>query len=252
MSDDLERLSRLLDDLAMERDPADRHALSPDEVEMAEAATFLKAADTGRGNPDDAFVDRLGAHLAATRAAPVDRAPDTTTTREHGVSRRGLIGRVAAVAAGLIVGAGAGDALRGQSDEAAASAPYKTPMVPESHGRWIDLHRQVSAIAPGRAVRFRVGAVEGFLVNPGESRPLYALSASCTHMGCMLSWLDSAGSFLCPCHGAQYNADGTVLTGIARHPLPPLRLRVDPDGGLYVWGVDEHASTTVPTLYPSS
>jgi Rieske Fe-S protein len=67
-------------------------------------------------------------------------------------------------------------------------------------------------------------------------------------MGCLISWLDSAGSFLCPCHGAQYNADGTVLSGTARHPLPRLRVRVSTDGRLYVWAVTEHP--TITTLAP--
>jgi Rieske Fe-S protein len=49
-------------------------------------------------------------------------------------------------------------------------------------------------------------------------------------MGCLISWLDSAGSFLCPCHGAQYNADGTVLSSVARHPLPRVQVRVDKNG----------------------
>ena len=79
---------------------------------------------------------------------------------------------------------------------------------------------------------------------------LSALNPACTHMGCLISWLDSAGSFLCPCHGAQYNADGTVLSGIARHPLPSLQVRAGKDGHLYVWAVGEHP--TVRTLAPYS
>ena len=67
-------------------------------------------------------------------------------------------------------------------------------------------------------------------------------------MGCMVSWLDGANTFLCPCHGAQYNADGTVLSGIARHPLPRLRLWSDEHGKLHVWAVEEHPTDT--TLEP--
>jgi Rieske Fe-S protein len=98
-------------------------------------------------------------------------------------------------------------------------------------------------------VRFRAGAVEGFLVNAGPTQELYALSAACTHMGCMLSWMDGAGTFLCPCHGAQYNANGTVLSGIARHPLPRLRLKIQPDGNVFVWSIDEHPAVTTIAPY---
>ena len=41
MGNDLERLNRLLDDLAAERDPAERAALSARDVELAETAAFL-------------------------------------------------------------------------------------------------------------------------------------------------------------------------------------------------------------------
>jgi Rieske Fe-S protein len=67
-------------------------------------------------------------------------------------------------------------------------------------------------------------------------------------MGCMITWLDGAGTFLCPCHGAQYDADGSVLNGVARRPLPRLWVRQEKDGSLYVWAVGEHP--TVSTLAP--
>ena len=41
MRHDLERLNRLLDDLAAERDVAERAALSAADVELAETAAFL-------------------------------------------------------------------------------------------------------------------------------------------------------------------------------------------------------------------
>ena len=81
MSHDLERLNRVLDDLAAERDVAERAALSTAEVELAAMAAFLKAADAARLRPSAAFVRRLGAHLAAARqtaepsgSRPTDRA----------------------------------------------------------------------------------------------------------------------------------------------------------------------------------
>jgi hypothetical protein len=63
----LERLNRLLDDLAAERDPAERAALSAAEVELAETAAFLKTVDAMRTTPGDVFVRRLGARLVAAR-----------------------------------------------------------------------------------------------------------------------------------------------------------------------------------------
>ena len=269
MGDDLDRLSRLLDDLAQERDPAERAALSADDLELAETAALLKNARPDGVVPDEAFVERLAAQLSTARAAtgaPDDGAPSGGAVADSapattGMSRRGLLGRIAATAAGLAVGAGMGSAAayeqgkhEGYSEGQRAGAlaeertPLTTPMVPHDRGAWIDTGHTTASIPAGSARRFRAGAVEGFVVNPGRGRPVYAVSAACTHMGCMVSWLDGANTFLCPCHGAQYNGDGTVLSGIARHPLPRLRLRSDEHGRLYVWAVAEHSTDT--TLEP--
>jgi len=260
MSDDVERLNRVLDDLAAERDPRDRAALTPEDAELAEVAALLKSANFAHGQLDDVFVERLGARLSAARQGQ-EPAPEWTEpiAPATDLSRRRLIGRIAATAAGLAAGAGVGAAGgaaaaydKGKRDgyRQGSAEPYDTPLVPGDRGEWLATGHRVVDVAPGQAVRFRVGAVEGFVVNPGGGRPLYALSAACTHMGCLISWLDSAGTFLCPCHGAQYKPDGTVLDGVARHPLPHLRIHSDAEGRLYVWGVIAHPAVT--TLAPYS
>ena len=87
MGNDLERLNRLLDDLAAERDVTERAALSAADVELAETAAFLKAVDAARLIPSAAFVRRLGAQLAAarqnedqSRSRPTDRAVEASCT----------------------------------------------------------------------------------------------------------------------------------------------------------------------------
>lgn len=40
-----------------------------------------------------------------------------------------------------------------------------------------------------------------------------ALSAVCTHLGCIVKWVDDEGEFLCPCHGGKFSASGQVLAG---------------------------------------
>ena len=52
------------------------------------------------------------------------------------------------------------------------------------------------------------------------------LSAACTHAGCDVAWRDK-GSFICPCHGAQFDAEGAVLKGPARAPLAELPSRIE-------------------------
>lgn len=40
-----------------------------------------------------------------------------------------------------------------------------------------------------------------------------ALSAVCTHLGCIVKWVDGKGEFLCPCHGGRFSVEGKVLGG---------------------------------------
>lgn len=48
---------------------------------------------------------------------------------------------------------------------------------------------------------------------------LHAVSARCTHLGCLVSWNDAERSWDCPCHGSRFDVDGTVLEGPAVHRL---------------------------------
>lgn len=53
-----------------------------------------------------------------------------------------------------------------------------------------------------------------------------AFSIVCTHLGCPVRWIESAGLFMCPCHGGVYYADGDVASGPPPKPLPRYPVRV--------------------------
>lgn len=53
-----------------------------------------------------------------------------------------------------------------------------------------------------------------------------AFAVNCTHLGCPVRWLPSAGLFMCPCHGGVYYKDGTVAAGPPPKPLPQYPVRV--------------------------
>ncbi|MDP4221418.1 MAG: Rieske 2Fe-2S domain-containing protein [Bacteroidota bacterium] len=50
-----------------------------------------------------------------------------------------------------------------------------------------------------------------------------AHSMKCTHKGCVVGEPDQTGIANCPCHGAQYDLNGRVLTGPAQYDLHPYR-----------------------------
>jgi len=62
---------------------------------------------------------------------------------------------------------------------------------------------------------------------------LYAISAICTHLGCIVA-RQQEGGFFCPCHGSRFDARGKVLSGPAPKALLYLALSVSPDGQIVV------------------
>ncbi len=61
-----------------------------------------------------------------------------------------------------------------------------------------------------------------------DERGLYAINASCTHLGCLVK--QSAAGFDCPCHGSRYTANGAVTNGPATQPLNYSALTVNAAG----------------------
>ncbi|HEY9734778.1 MAG TPA: FAD-dependent oxidoreductase [Trichocoleus sp.] len=82
-----------------------------------------------------------------------------------------------------------------------------------------------------------------FAIAPSSTK---ALSLTCTHQGCSVQrTVSSADSgFACPCHGAAYDAEGTVLAGPARDNLA--RYKVLQREGDRVQLVTAQAADTAP------
>ena len=62
----------------------------------------------------------------------------------------------------------------------------------------------------------------------------YALSAICTHLGCLTAWKPELNLIACPCHGSRFNRDGVKVAGPAPNPLPWLKIWLSDDGYLMV------------------
>lgn len=62
---------------------------------------------------------------------------------------------------------------------------------------------------------------------------LRVLSPICPHLGCSVSWHENQNKFVCPCHGGQFSADGSRISGPPPRGLDVLDAQVK-DGKLEV------------------
>jgi cytochrome b6-f complex iron-sulfur subunit len=71
-----------------------------------------------------------------------------------------------------------------------------------------------------------------------DSKGLYAMSAVCTHAGCVLEDNPEtiAAGLSCPCHGSTFDGNGAVTRGPARSPLQHYQVTVASDGSITVDG----------------
>ena len=82
---------------------------------------------------------------------------------------------------------------------------------------------KVGAIAAGEAAIVEIdGRATG--VYRDDSGRTHAVSAVCTHMGCLLGWNPVDLSWDCSCHGSRFATDGAVLHAPAIEPLATVRI----------------------------
>jgi len=74
------------------------------------------------------------------------------------------------------------------------------------------------AAGQGKVVRHGPGWLAVSRDDVGELR---AVSAACTHLGCLVGFNDEEKAWECPCHGSRFALDGAVLNGPATTPLSP-------------------------------
>ncbi len=90
------------------------------------------------------------------------------------------------------------------------------------------------------------GSVEAYSLNSVTLHPseaiyvvrlpegIFALTAICTHLGCMTAWKPELGIIACPCHGSRFSKEGQKLAGPAPRPLPWLRTWLSDDRDVMV------------------
>ena len=61
-----------------------------------------------------------------------------------------------------------------------------------------------------------------------------ALSAICTHLGCITQWNPDINAIACPCHGSRFAKDGGLQLGPAPRALDRFAMQIMPDGDLMI------------------
>ena len=202
-----DRINRYVDSLVGESAPKAFPATA-DEAPLMQVASELKAGRPGADLPSPAFLDSLERRLR--REASSGRS----------ISRRAALQVGGAAAAAVVAGVALDRLVLSREDKHPSASQASLDPAP---GKWLAV-APLAAVPTGSALRFSAGAVEGFLVNT-DGR-IAAVSAVCTHLGCLLRLNAEARRFDCPCHGASFSLDGTPMNREYLVALPRLVSRV--------------------------
>lgn len=72
-----------------------------------------------------------------------------------------------------------------------------------------------------------------------SANEVVAINATCSHLGCIVTWKDEQKIFQCPCHNGRYDAQGRVISGPPPKPLRRHKAKIE-DGRILL------ATETVP------
>src|SRR5437764_3749477 len=225
--------------------------LTPEQAHIYRMATLFRSASPEESEPRPEFAAGLQARLEQElQQRPRQVEPPTVQRKKerkplHYVSRRALLGGGAAVAASLVVGAGierAVEQARQGSSPSTPPDPYGGPIIAAGVPTTWHLVAALSDLGD-QAIRFVADTVVGYIIrddgddgaqNKGK---IIAMSAACTHMGCIVQWQDSDRKFHCPCHGGIFTEYGKVdnhAWGVRYlYALPRLKTKIE-NGYVYV------------------
>jgi Rieske Fe-S protein len=79
--------------------------------------------------------------------------------------------------------------------------------------------QSVTDIQPGTGEVISLGG-EQVAVYKDPQGTTHAVSAVCTHMGCIVGFNSQDQTWDCPCHGSRFDSQGQVISGPAKTPLP--------------------------------
>ncbi len=83
--------------------------------------------------------------------------------------------------------------------------------------------RYVTIAAPLPISGYHAG--RDFILFTDPAQP-FAVSRTCTHLGCRVSYLEDKQIIECPCHQSRFTRHGKVLHGPAKRDLPTLAVEI--------------------------
>jgi len=86
----------------------------------------------------------------------------------------------------------------------------------------------LGALAAGEAAILKIDG-KNVAAYRDEAGALHAVSAVCTHMGCLVGWNETDRTWDCPCHGSRFALDGEVIHGPAVKALAEVKADVPAD-----------------------
>ncbi|MBI5183682.1 MAG: Rieske 2Fe-2S domain-containing protein [Nitrospinae bacterium] len=87
---------------------------------------------------------------------------------------------------------------------------------------WITI--SLTELPNGKSKVVVIGGKPVIVVRTNEE--VFALSAVCTHLGCIVKWDASLNRLICPCHAASFDLNGNVLGGPAPKPLSVISTKI--------------------------
>ena len=63
--------------------------------------------------------------------------------------------------------------------------------------------------------------------DPKNANNVLAVNTVCTHKGCDVKWKSDKKQYVCPCHDAEFAADGVVFAGPAKKPLQVYAAKIE-------------------------
>jgi Rieske Fe-S protein len=258
--EDYLELEHYIEELQAGRSAHPPRELTPAQARIYRAAALFRSASITESQPRPAFATELQVRLEQELQQPTQTQhlaipPRETPTPPHKqrspVSRRALLREGAAAAAALVVGTGLGATGMNLAQSSPASSgqppnPWSAPLVPASEGSWLPVAK-LSDLGD-EALRFTTDSIVGYVIqsdgDQGEKPGVIAVSAACTHMGCLVHWQHADRKYHCPCHGGIFTEYGKPdkASPVRYAALPRLETRITRHD------LDEFIEVRVPSI----